>query len=187
MTNDEPRTNTHPPDSLSAQTNKQRRRTNRPTGGAAAEEAAVINHRPQVLRSAAQCLRVWPLHLPPPACKRGISFAGALVCERCGRRAPPGRMRAFSERESVHVWDVTQTRAAQHSRLFKGPFILLQLVQLLKTDKQDLELRAAENRPPTPLLKPLRPGPTLHCDWEKKTNKSPQTGRIKVHGESSAK
>lgn len=127
----------------------------------------------------------------PPPVAASLQTGGFFRRGPCVRAVwppcPPGRMRAFSERESVHVWDVTQTRAAQHSRLFKGPFILLQLVQLLKTDKQDLELRAAENRPPTPLLKPLRPGPTLHCDWEKKTNKSPQTGRIKVHGESSAK
>lgn len=112
----------------------------------------------------------------PSTCRRrrangGFLSPGPLCASGVAAVSPPtpsGRMRAFSERESVHVWDVTQTRAAQHSRLFKGPFILLQLVQLLKTDKQDLELRAAENRPPTPLLKPLRPGPTLHCDWEKK-------------------
>lgn len=50
-----------------------------------------------------------------------------------------------SECVCVCVWDVTQAGAAQHSSLFKGLFVLLQLVQLLRTDKQDLVLRAAKN------------------------------------------
>lgn len=46
-------------------------------------------------------------------------------------------------------------------QLVQRPFILLQLVQLLRTDKQDLELWATKHRPPTPLLKPLWPNPVL--------------------------
>lgn len=42
--------------------------------------------------------------------------------------------------QRASVCDVTQARAAQHSSLFKGLFVLLQLVQLLGTDKQGLEL-----------------------------------------------
>lgn len=83
----------------------------------------------------------------------------------CGCQHAPSYV-CVSERASVHVWDVTQARAAQHSSLFKGPFILLQLVQLLRTDKQDLELWAAKHRPPTPSLKPLWPSPAPHCDSE---------------------
>lgn len=81
--------------------------------------------------------------------------------------------------EQVCVWDVTQPRAAQHSSLFKGLFVLLQLVQLLRTDKQDFELRAAKHRPPTPSLKPLWPGPAQHCgpEMDKQTPTHRQTAR----------
>lgn len=127
--------------------------------------------------------RVWP-----STCHCERANAGFLARALCASSvaAVPRLYACISERESVHVWDVTQTKAAQHSRLFKEPFILLQLVQLLKTDKQDLELRAAKNRPPTPLLKPLWPGPTLHCDWEKKnlkksTNKHKKYTRKFIH------
>ena len=51
----------------------------------------------------------------------------------------------LNEKVCVCVWDVTQAGAAQHSSLFKGLFVLLQLVQLLRTDKQDLVLQAAKN------------------------------------------
>lgn len=63
--------------------------------------------------------------------------------------------------EQACVWYVTQAEAAQHISLFKGLFVLLQLVQLLRTDKQDLELWAAKHRPPTPSQKPLWPSPAL--------------------------
>lgn len=117
------------------------------------------------------------IHLPLRACEREI--LGRDLCAS-SVAAVPWPYACISERESVHVWDVTQARAAQHSKLFKGSFILLQLVQLLKTDKQDLVLRAAKNRPPTPLLKPLWPSPTLHCasekDKQKSTNRKKSTG-----------
>lgn len=70
------------------------------------------------------------------------------------------------EQVCVCVWDVTPAGAAQHSSLFKGLFVLLQLVQLLGTDKQDLVIWAAKHRPPTPSQKPLRPGPALHYSSE---------------------
>lgn len=96
----------------------------------------------------------------------------------CGCRSAPSRV-CVSERASVRVWDVTQARAAQHSSLFKGPFVLLQLVQLLRTDKQDLELWVAKHRPPTPSHKPLWPGPAQHygSEMDKQTPTNTQTAR----------
>lgn len=171
----------------SVHTNKQ---TNRGEGQIGRREqwqqrwrwSIIVKHRSAKVYAAligSAVLRVWPSTCRHERANAGF-FAGALCASSVA--AVPRPYACISERESVHVWDVTQTRAAQHSRLFKGSFILLQLVQLLKTDKQDLELRTAKNRPPTPLLKPLWPGPTLHCDWEKRQTKIPQTGK-KVHEE----
>lgn len=173
MTNDEPRTNTSRP---TVCPHKQTNRGDRQTGRREERQqrwrwSIIVKHRSTQVYAAqigSAVLRVWPSTCHLEHANAGF-FARALCASSVA--AMPWLYACISERESVHVWDVTQTRAAQHSRLFKGPFILLQLVQLLKTDKQDLELRAAKNRPPTPLLKPLWSGPTLHCDWEKRQTK----------------
>ncbi|KAI4829157.1 hypothetical protein KUCAC02_023218, partial [Chaenocephalus aceratus] len=58
-----------------------------------------------------------------------------------------------------------------------GPAQPGQLVQLLRTDKQDLELGAAKHRPPTPAQKPLWPGPAQHrgSEMHKQTPTNRQT------------